>query len=69
MKLMNKDVENLCEEENKNVASFYSQEERSAVKCARVKIEQKENIDLDYNSSMKVYVSTASPLTLKYFFL
>ena len=57
---INTDNKNLSEEENENIANFYTEEERHAVKCAKVKIEQKENVDLDFNGAMKIY-SHASP--------
>ena len=53
-------TKNLSEEENENIANFYTEEERHAVKCAKVKIEQKENVDLDFNGAIKIY-SHASP--------
>eukprot|EP00111_Clytia_hemisphaerica_P019032 TCONS_00056262-protein len=59
---INNDVKTLSEKETNNIVTFYSQEERHYAKCTRVKIEQEDNKELDFNGKMKIYVGIASPL-------
>ena len=55
------DTKILADEESKNIMSVYSEDERSKLKCARIKVEQKDSVNLDFNDKMKIYIGI-SPL-------
>ena len=58
---VNKDTAVLSNEENDRIASFYSKEERERIKCARIKVEQKDRMDLDFNDQTKIPHTGSSP--------
>ena len=54
---INSDTQTLSDGEKIQMMRFYSEEERTKIKCAQIEIEQKENIDLDFNDRMNVHIS------------
>ena len=54
---INNDTQTLSDDERRSIMSIYNEEKISKIKCARIKIEQKENVNLDFNDRMKVYIA------------
>lgn len=47
--------------QDKNIVSFYTVEERESIKCSRIKVEQKDNLDVDFNDQSKIPHTGSSP--------
>ena len=58
---INNDTVVLSKEGNKNIVSFYTEEERDRIKCSRITVQKKENLDLDFNDQSKIPQTGSSP--------
>lgn len=58
---VNNDAAVLSNEENKKIISFYTAVEREGIKCSRIKVEQKDNLELDFNDQSKIPHNGSSP--------